>query len=189
MRDSEQHRTYLYLASQVQNIQAGSTNKPVENKIDACRCRQRPRLPITSCRWQLSRVRDFICLPRLNVDKQQWLECGSWSKMHLGIKHNAGLSHPVVAPASTKLHIYNATVLSVLLYGAEMWPLTKNVSLWLDGLNRKVFWLLLNTYWWKHIPNVMICALTQHLPASHLAGHRQVCWYTHILYMLLTLNP
>ena len=80
----------------------------------------------------------------------------------------------------TKLRIYNASVLSVLLYGAETWPLNKTLAARLDGFDSRALRTIEGIHWTQHIPNEEVRRRTQQPPASRLAAQRRVRWFGHI---------
>ena len=57
---------------------------------------------------------------------------------------------------TTKMRIYNAEVLSVLLYGAETWPLTGTLSSTLDGFDSRALRSILGIHWRDLVSNEMV---------------------------------
>jgi len=82
---------------------------------------------------------------------------------------------------TTKMRIYNAAVLSVLLYGAETWPLTGSLSSRLDGFDSRALRSILGIHWRDLVSNETVWALAGHAPDSSLAARRRVRWYGHVL--------
>ena len=80
----------------------------------------------------------------------------------------------------TKLRIYNASVISVLLYGAETWPLNKTLADRLDGFDSRALRTIEGIHWTQHIPNAEVRRRTQQPTASCLAAQRRVRWFGHI---------
>jgi len=60
---------------------------------------------------------------------------------------------------TTKMRIYNAAVLSVLLYGAETWPLTGTLSFRLDGFDSRALRSILGIHWRDLVSNETVWAL------------------------------
>jgi len=83
--------------------------------------------------------------------------------------------------SATKMRIYNAAVLSVLLYGAETWQLTGTFSSRLEGFDRRALRSILGIHWRDLVSSVTVRALAGKSPASSLAACRRVCWYGHVL--------
>ena len=80
----------------------------------------------------------------------------------------------------TKLRIYNSTVLAILLYGAETWPLNKTLSTRIDGFDSRALRQIERIFWPQRITNDELRAITQQPPASRLAAMRRVRWYGHL---------
>ena len=66
----------------------------------------------------------------------------------------------------TKLRIYNACVISVLLYGAETWALNNTLAARLDGFDSRSLRRIENIHWSQHIPNQEVRERTNQPPAS-----------------------
>ena len=81
----------------------------------------------------------------------------------------------------TKLRVYNSTILSILLYGAETWPLTKTLSARIDGFDGRALRRIEGIFWPRIISNEDLRAITHQPPASRLAAMRRVRWYGHLL--------
>jgi len=75
---------------------------------------------------------------------------------------------------TTKMRIYNAAVLSVLLYGAETWPLTATLSSRLDVFDSRALRSILGIHWRDFVSNETVRAFTAQPPASALAARRRV---------------
>ena len=57
---------------------------------------------------------------------------------------------------STKVHLYQALVMSVLLYGAETWTLLAADIGTLGAFHMKCQRQMLNIHWWDHITNAEV---------------------------------
>ena len=82
---------------------------------------------------------------------------------------------------TTKLRIYNACVLSVLLYGAETWALNTTMNARIDGFDTRALRRLEGIHWSQHITNEEVRQRTNQPPASTLATQRRVRWLGHVL--------
>ena len=82
---------------------------------------------------------------------------------------------------TTKLRIYNACVLLVLLYGAETWALNATLNARIDGFDSKALRRLEGIHWSQHITNDEVRQRTRQPPASTLAAQRRVRWLGHVL--------
>ena len=56
----------------------------------------------------------------------------------------------------TKVHLYQALVMSVLLYGAETWTLLATDIGTLGAFHMKCQRQMLNIHWWDHMTNVEV---------------------------------
>ena len=56
----------------------------------------------------------------------------------------------------TKIQLFSATVVSVLLYGCETWTLNKKMNKSLDGCYTRMLRKVLNVSWTQHIPNTTL---------------------------------
>ena len=97
----------------------------------------------------------------------------------------------------TKLRVYNSTVLSILLYGAEAWAMNKSHERRIDGFDSRALRRLEGIYWPERISNIDLRTRTCQPEASRLAAMRRIRWYGHILRLpndhptkaLLAFNP
>ncbi|CAJ1076503.1 Hypp80 [Xyrichtys novacula] len=81
---------------------------------------------------------------------------------------------------ATKLRIYNTSVLSILLYGAETWPLNKTLAARIDGFDTRALRSIEGIKWPDRVSNITLRELTQQPSASQLAAQRRLRWYGHI---------
>ncbi|KAI8518905.1 hypothetical protein Bbelb_021620 [Branchiostoma belcheri] len=81
----------------------------------------------------------------------------------------------------TKLRVYNAAVVSILMYGAETWPLSNTLAARLDGFDSRCLRRILGVRWFDHLPGTELRQRTQQPPASRVAAMRRVRWYGHVL--------
>ena len=80
----------------------------------------------------------------------------------------------------TKLRVYNASVISVLLYGSETWPLNNTLAARLDGFDSRALRRIEGITWSQHVTNRALRTQTKQPPASRLVAMRRVRWYGHI---------
>ena len=80
----------------------------------------------------------------------------------------------------TKLRIYNTSVLSILLYGAETWPLNKTLAARVDGFDTRALRTIEGIKWQDRVSNIRLRERTQQTPASRLAAQRRMRWYGHV---------
>ena len=80
----------------------------------------------------------------------------------------------------TKMRIYNASVISVLLYGAETWPMNKTLEARLDGFDSRALRQVENINWPQLISNQDLRQRTQQPRASTLTAERRLRWYGHV---------
>ena len=81
----------------------------------------------------------------------------------------------------TKLRILNSNVLSMLLYGAEMWRVTTTDLNKVDVLHRTCLRRVLRRFWPNHLSNEELYEATGSTPESALIRVRRWRWIGHIL--------
>ncbi|KAL6481095.1 hypothetical protein MHYP_G00091750 [Metynnis hypsauchen] len=81
---------------------------------------------------------------------------------------------------STKLRIYNAVVLTTLLYGAETWAMTKQLEQRIDAFDTRCLRSILNVRWWHHIRNTEVRERTQQPYASLIVKKNRLQWFGHV---------
>ena len=81
----------------------------------------------------------------------------------------------------TKLRILNSNVLSVLLYGAEMWRVTTTDLNKVDVFHRTCLRRVLRRFWPNHLSKEELCEATGSTPISALIQGRRWRWIGHIL--------
>ena len=83
----------------------------------------------------------------------------------------------------TKMRIYNASVGSVLLYGAETWPATQSVLGTVNIAETKHLRHIKGLCWHYFVSNENLLALTAQTPFSVQLAQRTLSWYGHLLRM------
>ena len=82
---------------------------------------------------------------------------------------------------ATKMRIYNALITSILLYGAETWPLNFTLASRLDGFDSRALRRIEGIHWTDHVTNEELRARTRQPLASTLAAQKRVRWLGHVL--------
>ena len=80
-----------------------------------------------------------------------------------------------------KLTLYNALVLSILLYNSSTWSLTKEQTNSLDTFHRRQLRRLLGIFWSDKISNNDLYARCHCRPLSEITKHRRLTFLGHIL--------
>ena len=83
----------------------------------------------------------------------------------------------------TKMRIYNACVLSILLYGSETWPLSATLAKRLAGFDHRAQRRVLNIHWREHITNVEVRHRSNQPPIQRVLAQRRLRWLGHVLRM------
>ena len=81
----------------------------------------------------------------------------------------------------TKMRVYNATILPILLYGSETWAMTKYTTDRINGFDSRALRRIERIFWPETITNVELRARTQQPPAANIIAERRVRWYGHLL--------
>ena len=89
----------------------------------------------------------------------------------------------------TKMQIYNACVLSTLLYGAECWSLKDRDEKRLDAFDMRCQRKILKIKWSQHIRNLDIRLKTCQTQLTHLIRKRRLQWFGHVQRMDNTRLP
>ena len=89
--------------------------------------------------------------------------------------------HPI--SKRSKINMYRALIVFVLLYGSESWSTTLADCRRLDVFDMRCQRCLLHVLWQQHISNRSIRELTKEPTASSLLRQRPLRWYGHLLRM------
>jgi hypothetical protein len=81
----------------------------------------------------------------------------------------------------TKMKLYNSTVLSALIYGAETWPVTLAMARKIDGFDSGCLMKILQIRRQDKVTNVEVRKRTGQLPTSLLLQKRCLRWFGHII--------
>ena len=87
----------------------------------------------------------------------------------------------------TKINMYRALIVSVLLYGSEAWATTLADRRRLDVFDMRCQRRLLRVFWQQHISNQTIRERTKRPTASSLLRQRRMRWFVHLHPMLSSL--
>ena len=80
-----------------------------------------------------------------------------------------------------KLRIFNATVLPVLLYGAETWPLPKSMAKRVSDFETRALRIIEQIRWDRHVSNDELRRITgQPLPVLRTLAQRRLRWFGHV---------
>ena len=80
----------------------------------------------------------------------------------------------------TKINMYRALVVSVLLYGSEAWATTLADRRRLDVFDMRCQRRLLRVFWQQHVSNQSIRERTKQPTASSLLRQRRLRWFGHL---------
>ena len=91
------------------------------------------------------------------------------------------LSNPLfrkhrIGSIRTKINMYRALVVSVLLYGSEAWATTLAVHRCLDVFDMRCQRRLLRVFWQQHVSNQSIRERTKQPTESSLLRQRRLRW-------------
>ena len=83
----------------------------------------------------------------------------------------------------TKTQVYQACVLSTLLYGSESWTLYTRQERRLNTFHLRCLRRILGISWQDHIPNTEVLARAGSLSMYALLTKRRLCWLGHVTRM------
>ena len=81
---------------------------------------------------------------------------------------------------TTKLRIYNAVVITTLLYGAETWATTRQQEQRIDAFDTRCLRSILNIRWWHRTRNADVRERTQQPYASLIMKRNRLRWFGHV---------
>ena len=76
----------------------------------------------------------------------------------------------------TKIAIYQAVVLSTLLYGSESWNTTVREEKRLAAFHTRCLRRILGVSWQDHVPNAVIFERTSQVPLINILRHKRLTW-------------
>ena len=80
-----------------------------------------------------------------------------------------------------KLRIFQASVLSVLLYGCESWIISEQLMIKINSFATTCYRVLLGVKWSDRVPNEDILANVGRRPLVNEVRRRQLGWLGHVL--------
>jgi len=82
-----------------------------------------------------------------------------------------------------KTRLYEAIILSTLLYGADVWPLTATLTKSLDAAHHRWQRSILGISWKDRITNVVVRTRTGQQTMDNILRERRLCWLGHVFLM------
>ena len=82
-----------------------------------------------------------------------------------------------------KTRLYEAIVLSTLLYGADVWPLTATLTKRLDAAHHRWQSSILSISWTGRITNVEVRTRTRQQTMDNILRERRLRWLGHVICM------
>ena len=83
----------------------------------------------------------------------------------------------------TKLRIYNAAVISTVLYGSETWATANPREKRLDAFDNRCLRRILGIKWYHRVRNTVVGERTGQTPVSLLLKTRTLRWFGHVIRM------
>ena len=114
---------------------------------------------------------------RTEVNRRRGLAAGVLRSLWRPVWRHRNISRRV------KLRIFNATVLPVLLYGAETWPLPKSMAGRISGFETRALRTIEGIRLDRHITNDELRRITGQTPILRILAQRRLRWFGHICRM------
>ena len=97
----------------------------------------------------------------------------------------------------TKHRVYQASILSVLLYGSECWPISTTMCIRLSAFDMQAQRTITNTKWFEHKINMEVRTITIRKPIQRYIAQGRLRWFGHLLrsplnhpaHAIYTFNP
>ena len=93
--------------------------------------------------------------------------------------HQVFLNHNLAIP--TKVAVYKAVRVSVLLCGCEAWTLYRRHVKALEAFHIRSLQTILRVHWWQKIPHIDLFSKANITPVEHLLVQRQLRWLGHVI--------
>ena len=110
-------------------------------------------------------------------------QCQDWIGLATGVMRS--LRQPLWRHSSisleTKLRVYQASVLSVLLYGSECWPISTSLCNRLSAFDMHAQRAITNTKWFEYKTNIEVRTLTNRQPIQRYIAQGRLRWLGHLL--------
>ena len=84
---------------------------------------------------------------------------------------------------STKIRIYRAAVLTVLLYGCEAWTTTQAQDRRVEAFHQRCLRRILRIQWYKRVTNREVLERSGIEPISAFIGNGRLRWFGHVVRM------
>jgi len=97
------------------------------------------------------------------------------------LSHRVFFNHNLTI--STKVAVYNAMCISVLLFGCETWTLYRRHLKALEAYHIKSLQKILGLHWWHKVTHAEIRTRTNAHCMEHLVMQRQLRWVGHVIRM------
>ncbi|XP_042890430.1 uncharacterized protein LOC122265276 [Penaeus japonicus] len=124
------------------------------------------------------------------IDRRRGLAAGTMQALWRPLWRHRAISR------KTKLRVYNASVLSVLLYRSETWPLNKTLEARFDGFDSRTLRTIEGIHWTQHVTNQEVrqpsqqTALSPRCSATHTwYGYVQRLPQDNPTHAILNFNP
>jgi len=109
---------------------------------------------------------DRMCYVGWGLHAQWWILCRGYGNVALFI--------------NTKVHLYQALVMSVLLYGAETWTLLATDMKTLESFHMRCQWLIQDIRWWAHVSNAEVLQRSGLSAIGDILRHRSLSLFSHV---------
>ena len=83
----------------------------------------------------------------------------------------------------TKIVVYNAVVISTVLYGCETWVQYRRHIRLLESFHIRRLQLILGLRWWNKVTHSEIISMAGIPTIESMLLHRQLCWLGHVIRM------
>jgi len=97
------------------------------------------------------------------------------------LTHRVFLNRNLAIP--TKIAVYKAVCVSVLLYGCEAWTLYRRHIKALEAFHFRSLQSILGVRWWHKVPHTELLKRSVTTPVEHLLLQRQLRWLGHVTRM------
>ena len=86
-------------------------------------------------------------------------------------------------PIATKVQLFNAICVTILLYGYESWVISQDMENKINAFATSRYRVMLNIKCSDHVLNTTVYSITNTVPLIHLVRHRHLKFLDHILRM------
>ena len=110
-----------------------------------------------------------------DINRRIGLAAGVMRLLRQPLWHHSSIS------LETKLRVYQASVLSVLLYGSECWPISTSLCSRLSAFDMQAQRTITNTKWFDYNTTNEVRALTKRQPLQRYIAQSPIRWFGHLL--------